>query len=591
MADQNLTFAKIVANPSEYSWSQAYNAGKLFAVLSLESKEETKEKDYLNVLGKEVLDTLEQEFFTLETKDLESIKKAVLETSVKIPQDINLSFVIGTFVNNVLYVYILGNGKVSLKRNGHLGNLLESSDQKADSFKSASGFLEDGDVVLLQTKQFANIISATTLSEFLDNLSPHEAAENIAPLVHEKEEPGAAAIIINYTKPLEEIEEPVIKPGEEKEEVTKQEPTHGTSPFYSPTLNRKLKISGNLKSIFTRLKLPKNLEISHSRKVILTIVVVIIIVFAGSVVFAIKKQQDTKIQTLFSQIYPQALKEYEQGQGLLDLNQNLARDSFSKAQKLLESGGNKFPKNSKEEKQILELLAKVNTSLQSSSGVQSSNAKEVSASQSFFLSAELKNTAIYFSYDDKNIYGLTSDNVYSLDTNGQNKKEIIKNDNDWKQGVAIFPYFSNLYILDKKQNQILKYVATSSGFSKANYLGEGVTPNFSNAISMAIDSSIYVLSTDGKIVKFTKGKLDNFSVTGLDTAFSNPTKIYANVNDDNIYVLDNGNSRVVILDKNGTYKAQYKANVIKAAKDFDVFEKDKKIFVLSSEKIYQIDLK
>lgn len=577
MALENITFAKIVANPNEYSWSQAYNAGRLFAVLSLENQGETKEKDFLNVLGKEVLDTLEQEFFTLETKDLESIKKAVLETSAKIPEEIVCSFVICAFVNNILYTYILGNGKILLKRNGKLGTLLESAEKKADSLKSASGFLEDGDIIILQTKQFANIISAATLSEFLDNLPPAETAENIAPLVHEKEESGAAAIIINYKSPLG-INESVVAP--EEEEIKEEK----------PAFTKKLKISDNLKSFLTKIKLPKNLEINHSRKVILTVVVVIVIVFAGSVFFAVKKQQDTKIQALFNQIYPEASKKYEEGQGLLDLNQNLARDSFSKAKKLLEEGKDKFGKNSKEEKQILALLAKVNSSLESSSGIKESSAKEVSAGESFYLSAQLKNTAIYFSYDDKNIYGLTSDAVYSLDKEGKNKKQIIKNDRAWEDGVALFPYFGNIYVLDKKQNQILKFVAGSLGFSKVNYFSD-TKPNFSNAVSLAIDSSIYVLSSNGTIDKFTKGKTDSFSISGLDMPFKNPTRIYTNINNDNIYVLDNGNSRIVILDKNGAYKAQYKADIIKTAKDFDVFEKDKKIFVLSSGKIYQIDLK
>jgi len=116
MSESNLTFAKIVANPTAFSWSQVYSAGKLFAVLSLETQEETHEKDYLNVLGKEILDTLEQEFFTLEIKDLESIQQAVLATSGKVPQEITCSFTIGSIVNNILYVYILGNGRVSLKR-------------------------------------------------------------------------------------------------------------------------------------------------------------------------------------------------------------------------------------------------------------------------------------------------------------------------------------------------------------------------------------------------------------------------------------------------------------------------------------------
>jgi len=68
MTTSNLSFAKIVANPSALGWSQVYSAGKLFAAISLEKSEEGQEKDYLNVLGKEILSTLEQEFFTLETK-------------------------------------------------------------------------------------------------------------------------------------------------------------------------------------------------------------------------------------------------------------------------------------------------------------------------------------------------------------------------------------------------------------------------------------------------------------------------------------------------------------------------------------------
>src|ERR1035437_915607 len=208
MAESILTFAKIVANPSLLSWAQVYSAGKLFAVISLETSEENQEKDFLNILGKEILTTLEQEFFTLETKDLESIKEAVVTTSQKIPNTINYSFVIAALANNILYLYILGNGRATLKREGKLGNLIEASDQQSDSLKVASGYMQNDDIVVLQTKQFSDIISVGTLSEFMDNLPPAEIAENIAPLVHEKEEAGAAAIIAQYKVPLlEEVAE------------------------------------------------------------------------------------------------------------------------------------------------------------------------------------------------------------------------------------------------------------------------------------------------------------------------------------------------------------------------------------------------
>ncbi len=588
MADTNLTFAKIVANPTVYSWSQVYSAGKLFAVISLETQEDLEEKDYLNVLGKEILDTLEQEFFTLESKDLESIKEAVLTTSQKIPQDINCSFVIGSIINNILYVYVLGNGRVSLKRGEKLGSLLEVRDQKPDSLKTASGFLQDNDIVILQTKQFSDIISVGTLSEFTDNLPPSEIAENLAPLVHEKEEAGAASIIINYKTPPEEERLNAVEPQMEKEEDEKTE----ESPFYTPKLNRNVNIFAKITSLFPSLPLNlRKLNLNHPRKVILTIVVIILVVFAGSVFFAVNKQKNEKTQAAFQSIYPEALKKYDEGQSLMGLNQNLARDSFNEAKQILEGGKDKLPKNSKEEKEVLTLLEKINNALESSSGITSTKEKQVDIAASRLLLAETKNTGVYFSEDDKNIYGLTSSEVFSLDKDGTNKKTIIKNDNSWQDAVSVFPYIGNVYVLDKKQNQILKFVATSDGYSKADYFPESVTPDFSKAVSMAIDSSIYVLSSDGNVAKFTKGNSNNFSLSGLDKPLSNPSRIFTNADTDNIYILDNGNSRIVVFDKNGVYKNQYQSAVIKNAKGFDVKESNKVIYILSGGKEYQIDLK
>ena len=80
-------------------------------------------------------------------------------------------------------------------------------------------------------------------------------------------------------------------------------------------------------------------------------------------------------------------------------------------------------------------------------------------------------------------------------------------------------------------------------------------------------------------------------MTGLGMSLSNPSRIYTNLNDDNLYILDNGNSRIVVLDKNGNYKSQYQAAVLKAAKDFEVLEQNKIVYVLSGGKVYEINLK
>ena len=593
MTEANLSFAKIVANPSTYSWSQAYNAGKLFAVLSLETQEESLEKDFLNVLGKEILDTLEQEFFTLEKKDLESIKNAILVTSEKIPQGINCSFVAGAFVDNVLYVYVLGDGKVSLKRQGKLGHLLDANDQETKAIKVASGFLEDDDVIIFQTKQFSKVISTDTLFEMLDGLSPKDAAENIAPLLHEKDESGASAIIINYKKPVEEdvLEKKELDEKEPEEVIPTQE-----KPFYSSTIEENKSFGKKLpsfKNFIPKIKIPNLTGLNHPKKVLLTIVIIILVVFVGSVFFALKKQENSKIKVAFDNVYPQASKKYDEGQGLIDLNRSLANDSFSQAKDILEKGKSQFPKDSSEEKQILSLLAKVNSALGPTqiTNAPSAQAKSVDFSLSSLLSVEAKNSALYYSKSDKNIFALTDSSVLSFDLDGTGKKSIIDSSGDWTKAGGLSNYFGNIYVLDKKQNQILKYVAASSGYGKANYFSSDTTPDFSKAVSMAIDSSVYVLSTDGTIAKFTKGKGDTFALSGLDKPLLNPTAIFTNTDLDNVYVLDNGNSRVVVLDKSGKYQTSYSASVIKSAKDLDVSEKDKKIYILSSGKLYEIDLK
>lgn len=604
MADTNVTFAKVVANPNLKSWAQAYNAGKLFAVISLQTDEEIEEKDYLNVIGKEILDTLEQEFFTLETKDLDSIKQAVKTTSEKIPSAVKCSLVVASYLENVLYLYLFGGGHILLKREEKLGTLLESKGEDVKVLKNASGYLQNGDIVILETKQFSDTISKEKVAEFLDNRSPSEISEHLAPLVHENDEAGAASIIIAYKSSEEKVSEEEIVAKEEKadekenkeeleEKVSEEEKP--SSPFYSSSLEEELrrpnKLSGIFASIFSVFKLRPRGGLNHPRKVILTIIIVILVVFIGSVAFAVKKQQDAKTQAVFQNVYPEANKKYEEGKSLLGLNEGLAQDSFNQAKKLLEEGKNKLPKNSEEEKKVEDLLNQVNQAIGQAPKPNVLTAKEVDATSSNLLNAEVENQGLYFSASSDNIYFLTSGAVYSLDKNGENKESIITNDSDWNSPAGLSNYFGNIYVVDKKSNQILKFAATDSGYSKSDYIKDNIDVNFSKAISMAIDSSVYVLSTDGSIVKFNKGNSEDFSVTGLDKDLSNPTRIFTTSDTDNVYILDNGNSRIVVLGKSGEYKAQYGASVVAKAKDFDIDEANNKAYVLTDGKVYELSLK
>ena len=612
MPEINVTFAKIVANPTPYSWSQAYNAGKLFAVLSLErnEKEEAGEaKDGLNLLGKEIIDKLEEEFFTLENKDLESIKNAVLLTSKKIPDDIFCSFVICAIVNNVLYTFIVGKGKVDVKRGEKLGTILHIDEGLASSVKAASGFLQNKDLIILQTTQFADIISTDTLASSLDSQPPSEIAETLAPKIHgnDKEQSGASAIILSYqeTGIPEEIIEPQEIAGLKNESLSEAEIETVISeekPPYEEEQMPEAAVEVASSGIFSkfnnplllikRVKLPKAGGINHSKKLILTIVVIIAIVFTASIFIAVKKQNEAKTLALFNQIYSPAQKKYEEGQSLLELNQNLAHDSFSASQKILEEGKAKFVTKSTEETQILALLDKVNQALTASSGINLTKAQSVENSVSSLLATEIKNPGTtYATQDDKNIYFVNSDGVSSLAKSGTTAKVIIKPTDLPKNIGGLGIFYSNIYVLDKDSKQIVKFVQTSSGFGQANYFSNDTAPDLTSATSITIDGSIWILFKDGAITKYTKGKADAFTLTGLNKGFSSPSRIYTTVDFNNIYVLDSGNSRIVVFDKTGAYKAQYQADILRTATDFEVLETEKKIYALSSGKIYEITLK
>ncbi len=228
--DNSICFSKIVATPTLNSWSQAYNAGKLFAVLSLEKTQELNENiESLNVFGKNLLERLEQEFFIIENKNLESIKKAVSATFAQEAENIAISFAAGALVDNILYLFGLGNAKVFIKRGANLGLALNAEKADSKNIASSSGFLKEADLIVLATDAFSQVITRDDLDSSLNEAQPTEIAESLAPKIHKAENGKISAIIIKYGKPQveEDIseEDAISKPESIIQEEKAEKPT------------------------------------------------------------------------------------------------------------------------------------------------------------------------------------------------------------------------------------------------------------------------------------------------------------------------------------------------------------------------------
>jgi hypothetical protein len=364
--DNNISFSKIVATPTLNSWSQAYNAGKLFAVLSLEKTEElSPEIESLNMLGKDLLERLEQEFFAIEDKNLESIKKAVTSVFANIVEGVTVSFAAGALVNNILYLFGLGNAKVFIKRADNLGLALDSSSATVANTTSSSGFLQEKDLIVLATDAFSQIITNDELNLNLNNNLPAEIAESLAPKIHKSENGKISAIIIKYESPQAEV-------AADEDIETNEEPNQENLPETLAQTEEAESSVSPLSKYFSLIKSKFNFKIRPTKKIFLLTTLIIIGALTFSVFFAIKQQSNAQARALFAQIYPEAQKKYEEGQGLIGLNKTFARESLLSAQKILNDNLNKFTEKSKEAIQTQDLLKKINDGLSQVSPVDKS---------------------------------------------------------------------------------------------------------------------------------------------------------------------------------------------------------------------------
>lgn len=588
---KHITAATLVATPTESSWSQAYNAGKLYAVLSLQKDPGTNEHTLLATIGKKIVEVLEQEYFTLEEKNLNSIKQAVAATYTHIPEGIQACLVVASLVDDLLYVYSFGGGKVLIKRAGKTAVVLDSPEHaiadelvadKRSAVKSASGKLKNGDLIVLETKQLSKLMHEQLLES--DAQTPADIVETFSPKVHGGEEGGASASILLY----QEAEDPLVgafpEDTSEKEDPEEKPIAHTPLSAIPPTHHATPSLFSRIKQVFSSF--PHVSRISHTKKLFLTLAVILVIVFITSVYFARQKQQTTKTTSLFQDVYPKAQKKYEEGEALVSLNRGLAHDAFVSAQQILERNKDKFPKGSLEEKQIQELLTKVNSALGTGGTPQASVASANPSDTPLLTALQKKTDARALATDGEKSYIASSTTIYSVDVSGKTT-EVITNKSDWKTLAGLGTYGGNIYVLDTSANQIIKFAGGSAG-SKANYLTS--SEDFSKAISLTNDTSMYVLFSDGTMKKYTRGKPDTFTVNNLPTPLKNPTQVFTTTDFDHLYILDKGTGQVVVLTKTGTFVTAYSAAVLKQAKAIDVSEKNKKIYILSGDKLSQLDL-
>jgi len=154
-------------------------------------------------------------------------------------------------------------------------------------------------------------------------------------------------------------------------------------------------------------------------------------------------------------------------------------------------------------------------------------------------------------------------------------------------GIAQYPVNGRVYIADKKAAQIISFLSGKTAFSKPVVAAQD--SSISRAVDITIDTGIYMLTPSG-VTKFLGGQLTGFALQALPTPLSQAGKIYTQKDFKYLYILDSGNNRILIFDKNGNLINTLLSDSFTGLKDFQVDEKNKTIYVLNDGSLLKVAL-
>ncbi len=162
-----------------------------------------------------------------------------------------------------------------------------------------------------------------------------------------------------------------------------------------------------------------------------------------------------------------------------------------------------------------------------------------------------------------------------------------------KQPEAIGSFDGSLYILDpgEGEGRILRYDPQGEVYPDppGYYFTVAPARSLVDAIDMAIDVNIYVLHKDGAIYKYLSGEPQAFDTGGVPEGFNQPVALVVGANGDSgrVYVADGGNQRVVVLESDGAFCAQFRTE--EAFDDLEALAVDEaagRFYVFSGGRLY-----
>ena len=614
--------AKIVGTPTEKSGSWVHlfsptedqkleERGHLLAVIGLTNFNAEGE---LAAIGREIIARLHEEYYgDLQGKAFDHLKKTIAKITQEVGQgaDFNLNLGAAVIIDDLLYGVMSQGGQLVALRQGKVKTILRGDE-------NGSGYLQQQDIFLLGTEEFFRLAGQEMITSALKASSPDETVEILAPVIHGQPDGSSAALVFRVFRKEKELPvsssvvvEPPVSRRKEKSE-------------WGRLLKEKL--SALIVSLDEKLKRRVIYLKSHqekaarSQRMLFSVALILLVVLGTSVFFGMRQRSQSGFSPQAEGLLKQAQEKKEEGESLKSLNSPKSQQLLQEAQSLVAEIDKMGQQNEAflKLKQELSLLSSGNLGEYFVEGQSFFDLELLKAGafgdqllltenqlvvldkkqkavyeidfngqkSSILFGGEKMTGASFLAQAQQDFYVLTEEGILA---GGKNPQIKIKKDETWGKIAGFAGFTGHLYLLDRA-GEVWKYPAIEGGFGeKQKWLKENL--DLSSAKSLVADGSLWILNQDGQIFKLLGGKKDAFLLSGLNKPLLEPKALFTDFDSQNLYLLDQSNSRIVVFNKTGEYQAEYRWVQINQANDLVVSEKEKKIFLLSGSKIYQMDLK
>jgi hypothetical protein len=623
-----VTTAKLSGNPDPSGWSQVYDfkpqesekllrRGHLFALISTSWKEEGLDTV---VAGREIISRLHEEYFgKLEEKPFMALKEATEKVIGEYSSQGSVEIAAVAVVDSTIYTAVGGGASAFLFRKGRLFKLLESM---PGLVIAASGNPSDEDRIIIGTKAFFGLFSREEIGKSLKAYDPSSAVESYAPLVHSQKSEGACGVFILRFDKVPETEE--IKPILKEQKKDKGQLKDG---LYVRSENAFKKAKRGVSDIFKKqgegiyLK-DEGLDgsVERNKKTSLLVGVLLLLILTVSIFFGIQQKKKADFRSTYESQLSSAEHELQESYSLYLLNPQRSRELFEQArgrvlglsvreiddpnleilrQKIAEGEEKILGHYSVELDLFVDLglfsegfkVDDVSVSSETAYILDGAGGRIIKVSlsnkrtETYAGPSDVRKASVVASYSGR-VFVSGDDGLYELD-NGR-----IRIDDGQGKDVFITAYAGNLYLLDNSLSKIFRYPAATTGFgNRGDWLRSGTQVDLYDAHGLIIDGMIWTVVGQNRVMKFSLGNPVNFTFKGVFPEIERITDIFTNEESESLYILESGRERVVVVGKDGEYKAQYSGEDMKDALRLVVSEKEKKGFVLTSDKLLFFDLR